>query len=114
MSAINLKNRPNKQAKGFTKHYERNKAKGRTYIENPAHPAFNATLNTLIVRGTLDHLAKTKFYLKKVRIEHPTDKGFFKDAYILNESGKKLLQSRKRLKSSGLPFWEYMYKVDTL
>ena len=110
MSAINLNNRPNKQAKSFTKHYERNKAKGRRYIDNPAHPAYNSTLNTLIVRGTLDHLAKTKFYIKRIKIEHPTDKGYFKEVLVLTDTGKKRLQTMKRLKNAGLPLWEYMSK----
>lgn len=115
----NVKQRLNKQAKGFTKHYERNEAKGRVTISNPKHPQYDAIkaplINTLIVRGTLDHLSGNKMFLiKKVKVEHPTDKGYFKEVYILTDSGKRLLKSRKRLKEMGLPFWEYMYKTDTL
>ena len=111
MSTINLKGRPNKQAKGFTKHYYQMKEKGRRFIENPVHPNFNHILNTLIVRGTLDHLAKGKtFYFKKIKIQHPTDMGFYKEAYVLTDSGKRRLQTMKRLKAKGLPLWEYMYK----
>lgn len=118
MSQSNVKNRPNKTAKGFTKHLERREAMGRTRISNPKHPNYNPKeilVTKLIVKGTLDHLAGSKtFYFKKAKIEHPTDKGYFKEGYILNDSGKSRLKTMRNLKRSGLPLWEYMYKVDTL
>ena len=89
----NTKNRPNKQAKGFTKHYERRKAMGRNQLPKE-------DVNTLIVRGTLDELGRGRWMItKKIKIEHPVDKGYFKEVYVLHEKyGKTLLNHKKRMR----------------
>ena len=109
----NVSNRHNKQAKGFTKHYERRERMGRKLVLKKSPTEAESTITKLIVRGTLDHLARTNFFFKKVMVEHPIDKGYFKEVYILTDSGKARLRTMKKLKASSLPFWEYMYKVET-
>ena len=89
--------RDNKTANGFSKN-----AKNKSAVSI-----------TLAVRGTTDHLAQTNFYFKLTSIEHPTDKGYFKQAYKLTKQGKQRLISMKILKNMGLPLWGYMYNVDT-
>lgn len=90
----NVANRPNRQAKGFTKHYERREAKGRM-------TRANLEVGALIVRGTTDHLVRAKWlYFKKVQVEHPTDKGYFKTVFVLTDTGKKRLKTMKRLKET--------------
>lgn len=118
MSKVDYSNRHNKQAKGFTKHQERREKLGRVRITNPKHPNYNpkeVIITKLIVKGTLDHLSGSKSFLfKKAKIEHPTDKGYFKEGYILTDWGRARLRTMRQLKSGGLSLWEYMYKVDTL
>ena len=92
--------RPNKIAAGCYKTDNRRKG-NKSKLSNAA-----LTLN---VRGTLDHLAATNFKIKKVKIEHPIDKGYYKEAYILSEMGKKRLKTMKSLKRGSLPLWDYMY-----
>lgn len=94
-----MNNRPNKQAVGFTKHYERREKQGRTRISNPKHPLYKSKdemIVSLIVRGTLDELRGKMFLTKKIKIEHPIDKGFFKEAIVLTDSGRALLKRKKR------------------
>ena len=94
-----MNNRPNKQAVGFTKHYERREKQGRKTITNPKHPAYNPKeemIVRLIVRGTLDELRGKMFLVKKIKIEHPIDKGFFKEVFVLTDSGRALLRRKKR------------------
>ncbi len=91
----NVDNRPNKIAKGCTKHFERNQARGK---DNN-----NINFNTLIVRGTLDGLAKRSGVLsiaKKIKVEHKTDKGYFKEVYVLSDFGKRLLKNLKYLNNT--------------
>ena len=112
----NVKNRPNKVAKGFTKFLERRESLGRIRISNPKHPNYSPkepTILRLAVKGTMDHLAATNYKIKKVRIEHPIDKGYFKEAYILTDIGKQRLKTMRRMKNAGEPLWEYMYKTNT-
>lgn len=46
----------------------------------------------LSVRGTFDELAKDKWAkIRKYKIEHPTDEGYFKDIVGLSEKGKERL-----------------------
>lgn len=96
--------RGNKQAQGFTNHYERRKAKGEvTIIAHPKHPNYNEEkeriLLGLLVRGTLDVLGAGKWMLtKRIKIEHPTDKGYFKEVVVLTDNGKKLYQRKIREK----------------
>jgi len=101
-----LNNRYNKQAIGFTKHNERRVKQGKIRITNPKHPLYNEAqanlITTLIVRGTLDILAKRGGIAsvgKKVLKEHPTDKGYYKEVYVLSAYGKLYLkQIKERLK----------------
>ncbi len=99
----NVANRPNKLAKGLTKHYER-----RVKMNRGTHVA--DVVSKLMVRGTTDHLTNKWLYFKKVLVEHPTDKGYFKSVITLTDTGRKRLQTMRQLKKSGLPLWEYMYK----
>lgn len=99
------RNRPNKTAKGFTMHHIRREKLGRTTITNPMHPKYNPKVelvNTLIVRGTLDLLTKRGGGImgiaKRVKKEHPIDKGYFKEVYIISDYGKRLLNNLKPLK----------------
>ena len=97
-------NRQNRTAIGFSLNEERRVKHGKVRISNPKHPDYNEEkdriLLGLMVRGTTDVL-KGGYYMlcKKIKIEHPTDKGFFKEVYVLNEFGKnrlkKLKQNRK-------------------
>ena len=51
----------------------------------------------LFVFGTFDPLARGyNCYIKKIKKEHPIDKGYFKEVYVLTDMGKNKL---KRLKS---------------
>jgi hypothetical protein len=95
----NIGHRQNKQAKGFTKHYESREAKGRIRITNPKHPNYDPKeidITRLIVKGTLDSLYGHRFLIKRIKIEHPIDKGFFKEVIILNDMGKSLVRRMKR------------------
>lgn len=114
MSISNVKHRPNKVAKGFTKHYEQRENKGRQVRLWLANSNKSSDLSSLIVRGTTDHLAGGKWlYIKKIKVEHPIDKGYFKEVYVLTDKGKARLKTLKRFKGNNFPFWEYMHKTDT-
>lgn len=56
---------------------------------------------TLAVKGTFDNLVEGFFskISKKTRKEHALDKGYFKEVFILSESGKKRLEKLKNKKS---------------
>lgn len=93
----NVKNRPNKTAKGMTYTWERQcKTKAN---KTKANKILSFEVNTLIVRGTLDILAKRTGGVlsisKKISIEHPIDKGYFKQVYVLSDVGKRLLREAK-------------------
>ena len=100
--ASNVNNRPNRVAKGFTKHYERREAQNKQRITNPNHPLYKEKeklINRLIVRGTTDDLhGYSLLYRKLIKIEHPIDRGFFKQVYILSDMGKGRLKRLKREK----------------
>lgn len=85
----NVDKRPNKVAKGFTKHHERNMSKGKENMK--------PDIGSLIVRGTTDVLAKkTSLGIsKRILKEHPTDKGYFKEVLILSDAGKLKLKQLK-------------------
>lgn len=103
----NVPNRPNKVAKGFTKHYEGWESLGRVRISNDKHPDYNKRgtsreILNLIVNGTTDTLRCLGIALKKkVKIEHPLDKGYFKEVYILTEAGKRRLMILKAKRING-------------
>ncbi len=98
-------NRPNKNALGFTLHLEARRKKGKDYISNPKHPAYNdATcrkMGMLGVYGSFDSLANRKglsySLSKKVMKEHPIDKGYFKEVYIISSYGKRLLKNKTNI-----------------
>jgi hypothetical protein len=99
----NIKNRPNKLAKGFTKHFERCEKIGKVRITNPKHTKYNeekiGVITNLIVRGTTDILRGYKsLFCKKIKVEHPIDKGYFKEVYVLTDFGKSKLRNLKRKK----------------
>lgn len=100
MSIIsNVKNRPNRQAKGFTKHYERREKMGKQRITNDKHPNYKPKeklITTLIVRGTSDVLKGYWLFRKRVVIQHPTDMGFTKEVFVLNDMGKAKLKRLRR------------------
>lgn len=97
----NVYQRPNKVSKGFTKHYEKWAQKGRQRISNNKHPNYNKRgtaqeILSLIVRGTTDKLNGLGFvYKKKILKEHPIDKGYFKEVYVLTDAGKRKLKNLK-------------------
>jgi hypothetical protein len=97
-----LMNRHNKTSKGFTIHEEKRKLKGRERISNKKHPNYNPkyeTLLKLMVKGTTDVLSGGyTFMVKKIKKEHPIDKGYFKECYILSDFGKMKLKRLKREK----------------
>lgn len=105
LSFSNVKDRPNRVAKGFTKQSERWKIQGRVRISNDKHPDYNKRGNAmdvlkLTVRGTTDELLGLGMFLKKkVKKEHPIDKGYFKEVYVLSDFGKNKL---KRLKNENI------------
>ena len=81
----NLPKRPNKNAAGYL--YTSVKCKHKTKDKKLK----------LFVYGTFDTLAKIhNTSIKKIKKEHPTDKGYFKEVYILTDFGKDKL---KRLKN---------------
>lgn len=92
---LEMLRRPNKTANGFTKHYERREKLGRKRpiitLYSKQEKADNIT--RLIVRGTLDLLAARIGILsisRRIKKEHPIDKGYFKEIYIISEYGKRL------------------------
>ena len=99
----NVDSRPNKTAKGFTKHYENWATKGRQRISNDKHLQYNKRGNakeilSLIVRGTTDNLKSLKGgYIKLIKKEHSINKGYFKEVYTLTESGKRKLKQKKSI-----------------
>lgn len=93
-------NRPNKQAIGFTKHYEMRQNMGKIMISNPNHPDYNnektRTILGLIVKGTNDVLSRKSLWTKKIKIEHPIDKGYFKEVIVLSDIGKRVYKRKKQ------------------
>ena len=108
-----IRNRHNKNAIGFSFTDERRKEltgkiRVRTVVDmDDEHKMF---LNRLNLFGTGDMLTKrlVSFYTKKVRIESKIDTGFYKEVYILTDSGKKRLKTLRRMRESKTPFWDYM------
>ena len=91
--------RPNATAQGMTKNAERRKRLGKEGITNPAHPEYNREKQTvylrLVVKGTNDALVCRLPISKRVKKEHATDKGYFKEVFVLSDTGKFLLRKYK-------------------
>lgn len=87
--------RPNKLANGFCLNDDRHRKNGKQRISNHNHPDFNKRGNyhdvlALNVRGTTDVLGRANWLqIKKVMKPHPTDRGYFKEVYVLSEAGKR-------------------------
>lgn len=53
------------------------------------HIELSEELSALTVRGTLDKLGRGRWlFVRKVRVAHPTDFGYYKEAYALSDRGK--------------------------
>jgi hypothetical protein len=93
--------RGNKTATGFmVTEKRREKTTGRVRISNPKHPQYNEEKSRingkLMVYGTCDSLARLFNYgVKKVKKEHSVDFGYFKEVYILSDSGRSKLKSMR-------------------
>ena len=75
---------PTNNLLGYNKAYARNK-----------HKATGDALR-LLVKGTLDTLDRGFFRNSKLtEKEHPTDKGYFKKVFVLNDNGKRALRMLK-------------------
>jgi hypothetical protein len=70
--------RPNKVAYHYQKSIEQKGCRNKNNID----------FIKLAVRGTLDILARSRFDIIKVYIEHPINKGYFKQVYILKKNKK--------------------------
>ncbi len=98
-----LPSRPNRKAKGALYTEKRRElTTGKNRISNPKHPQYNEVKDRinlkLMCHGTCDSLAKMVNYsVKKIKREHPTDKGYFKECYILTDSGRAKLKRMKRV-----------------
>lgn len=85
----------NKQALGFLKTLrEQTKDNKLEYLRSEK---FNLK-EKLSLFGTLDSLAGNKHVTKLVKKEHPTDKGYFKEVYVLTFIGKVRLKRKKSRK----------------
>ena len=91
--------RQNKLANGFSRMSADTKR-----ISNPNHPEYDDVkcriLLMLTVYGTTDVLAKRKLggslgLAKRSKVEHKTDKGYFKDVIVLSDCGKRLLKQHR-------------------
>jgi len=87
-----IPNRPNKLSKGLTIQMDNDKKRGKKV-------RYSDDFNTLSVKGTLDKIGRS-FWLnrKRVIIKHPTDFGFYKEAFVLSDSGKLRLKNKRREK----------------
>lgn len=96
-----IRNRHTKNSLGLSAHEARREKLGKRRISNPAHPEYNSHYGKLAVYGTGDllhrHLA---FYAVKKKIAHPTDIGYFKEAYILTDWGKSYLKRLRKTKKA--------------
>jgi len=95
--------RPNKNAAGqlYTE-VRREKVTGKIRITNPKHPLYNDEKTRkclqLVCYGNLDSYNRRKglgCLSVKVKKEHPTDKGYFKEVFILSRAGRIILNSKK-------------------
>lgn len=58
--------------------------------------SYSLTALKLSVLGSTDVLAVLVNYMfKRVMVEHPTDKGYFKEVYVLSDKGKLRLKSMR-------------------
>ncbi len=89
------KMRPNKNAAGFT-YTDRRRAKQRAMFFGGEKEERYNHLNKLHIYGTGDELTRNIYNTSKVKREHPTEFGYFKEFYILNETGKRKLRELKR------------------
>lgn len=100
--------RSDKKTTGYSK--VKADCKKKYYLNTSQQP-----IEKLCVLGTFDHLAKMiNPYFKKIKKEHPTDKGYFKECYVLTERGKHRLKTCKFLKRDNIPLWEYMFNTNTI
>lgn len=76
--------RPTRNANGFSKQYGKNKHNGRTKV-------VHKSLLKLHVYGTFDTLAKTRFDMIWITVEHPVDKAYTKRVKILVKNKKKFI-----------------------
>lgn len=110
----NIRGRHNKIAIGFTYTDERRKkSTGKSRISTYAdmNNERKMFLNRMSLYGTGDLLSRRETlhpYMKKVRREHPTDTGYFKEVYIITEVGKKRLATVKKMRERNSPIWYYM------
>ena len=77
-------NRPNKLAVGVNKTEYRNIARGKGRTSNTKHIAYNGEQSRIVLA-----------LAKKVKKEHSTDKGYYREVYILSDYGKTLLKNKK-------------------
>jgi hypothetical protein len=97
-----LPSRPNRKAKGALYTEKRRElTTNKKRISNPKHPDYNETKDRTALKlmcfGTCDTLAKLINYsVKKIKKEHPTDKGYFKECYVLTDSGRTKLKRMKK------------------
>ena len=74
--------RPNKVAYHFQRSIEQRGCKKRHDMD----------FLKLAVRGTLDVLARTRFDIVRIKIEHPTNRGYFKEVYVLKKNKLKYVK----------------------
>lgn len=89
-------NRPNKIAAGITKNELRRKKFGKpernSLVGYAGYTPHNADILRLSVKGTLDELTGNTYYMKRVKVLHPTDYGYSKEVFVLNDSGRSKLK----------------------
>lgn len=54
--------------------------------------SMNDDILRLAVKGTTDELNGLFWLCKRITIQHPTDAGYYKQAYILNDAGRSRLK----------------------
>lgn len=79
---------------------ERRQAQGRKRVDNPKHPEYNkrgtyVSVLHLMVKGTTCQTMNLQFLIKRVTVAHPTDYGYYKEVYVLNDMGKSALRRKK-------------------
>lgn len=114
LSSSQIRNRPNKNALGFYFTDERRRKstnKQRITFHSDLNSEEKMFKNRLNLYGTGDLLARREGlypYMKKVKIAHPTDAGYYKEINIITDAGKKRLATLKKFKDNGTAFWYYM------
>jgi len=82
--------RPNKTAAGICFTQQRQKNMGKHRIKNNVlyDQEDKVIVLRLSMRGSCDVLASNWLLCHRVKVEHPIDKGYFKEAYVLTKQGK--------------------------